>query len=394
MYEDNSVYAAQGEQFEFGSMGARGLLERAHGSAAKAKRLQFHEAMARINSGAMDPAELFLQMRENQSTSDFPLLFADALDRMLLQGYQERQTDLSAYVKFVTNRDLRARKLFAIDGGEGVNEPIPELGSYPEAKTQESKYEVTTRKYGASFAFSFEQFINDDLGAFGDTPRRMGRKARRTEESVITKLFATDASKAAMFTSGNKNVMLQSLYSDLSVNNARLSVAGVMDAFAVLARQTDSDGQPIAIEGATVVYPAHLEPVVQQIRNTLQIEVITKGGDGNNKLITSNWVAGILNWVPNAQLRIVAQTNPETGWFMFADPNVGRPAIVAARLRGHEMPELWMQSSNAMLVSGGLVDPMMGSFRNDAINFRVRQFIGGAQIDPKSVVFSKGTDQA
>lgn len=45
-------------------------------------------------------------------------------------------------------------------------------------------------------------------------------------------------------------------------------------------------------------------------------------------------------------------------------------------LTGHETPELFMQSPNAVRVGGGAVDPMDGDFRTDSIDWKVRYVFG------------------
>lgn len=382
LIDNVKILSEQGSDFETGFREAR------RGGVSNEKILGFHRAMESIRSGKLHPAVFLHKMRETQSTGDFPLLMADSLDRMMLQGYNETPETWRAYTQYKTNGDFRAAKLFTMDGGEGLNTLIPERAPYPEAHVTEGKYEVSVYKYGARFAYSFEAFINDDLGALNATPRRMGRKCRRTQEDIVTRLFATDAAKAAMFTVGNANKVVTANGS--STANPAFGVSGVLDAFAVLSRQLDTEGEPIVIQGAVVVYPAELEPIAMQIRSALELRATNRAGDSSNTLVSSNYLAGMLTWVPNYRLAIVAETNPHTGWFMFANPSMGRPALAVAGLRGHEQPEMYMKSPNALAIGGGAANPLDGDFDTDSVEYKVRQFFGGARIDPKAVVFSEG----
>lgn len=385
---DMSVFPLQEAGFEQGMYRAGVLTGR---SLTRDSILRFQENMDRVRRGRLDPKIMLHRMAEAQTLGDFPLLMADSIDRELLAGYQEKPTNWTSYARVHTNTDFRDRKIFAVDGGEGVNDVIPELSGYPEVQIAESQKTIAVHKRGSRFAFSFEAFVNDDLGALNGTPARMGKKARRTEEHVVTYAFANPTNQAVFFTAANKNVLLTSLYSDLSDDNTPFSVEGVQDAISVLSRQVDSDGQPIDIEGATIVYPSHLEVAAEKIRNTLEIRNTDGAG---TTLVQRNWIAGMFNWVPNHQLRLIDTVNGETGWYVFANPSVSRPALHVARLRGHEAPELFMKSPNAMLVGGGNVDAMMGDFDIDSVEYKVRQFIGAALGDPKCAVFSKGTGSA
>lgn len=383
-----------GGSFEEGFIGA------GQRKPSREKVLRFHEALVAFQRGKIGQEGFVRRLAETQSLSDFPLLFADIVDRTMLAGYQEKTTDLSAYVQFVTNSNLNPRKLNTVDGGEGVNPVVAELAPYPEVGLEEGEYSVTVKKYGSAFAYSLENFIQDGFGVLANsTPRRMGKKCRRTEESVITKAFATDAAIAAFFTDANLNVIKQSLFSGLGLSddNTALGVMGIIDATKVMSQQRDSDGQPISIEGATVVYPSHLQVIVDTIKNALSYDIrnVNLGTGSNERIVTGPWMAGQLNWVPNAQLSVVGGTNKMTGWYLFANPGSSRPALVAARLRGYETPQLYMKASNAVAISGnGLTSAFDGSFENDSIQFKNRQFIGVSRIDPKMVVYSNGTGAA
>lgn len=353
---------------------------------------QFQESLGRVMQGRVHPV---IWLKEEQSRSDFPLLMADTIDRTLLAGYLEYPISYPAYARVKTNRDFRAAKLFAVDGAEGVLEPINELGPYPQTAVQETKYEVTVQKYGKMMGFSFELMINDDLSAFQDTPLRFGRAARRNREYRVTVTFASIANQGTLYTNANANKV--TITNGARTNNPALSVDGIMSAMEVLSRQVDADGQPINIQGAVVVYPPNLQIVAEQIQNTLQIWTDIRGGTvgtaGSNeyKLEMRNFLANRLTWVMNSQLPLVNATNGRTGWYVFANPNEGRPALVVAELAGHQTPDLLMRASNSVRVGGGLVDPMEGSFENDSMMYKVRDFIGSTTVDPKSTVFSDGT---
>ena len=93
----------------------------------------------------------------------------------------------------------------------------------------------------------------------------------------------------------------------------------------------------------------------------------------------------------NPYIPIVASSsNGNTSWFLFANPNNGRPALEMAFLRGHEEPEIFMKTSNAQRIGGGMTDPMDGDFDTDSLQYKVRHVLGGARLDPKMTVASSG----
>src|SRR5690606_28224989 len=135
-----------------------------------------------------------------------------------------------------------------------------------------------------------------------------------------------------------------------------------------------------------------LEVTARNILNATEILAATGGGDGNgnDQLRTANWMRNRVQLVVNPWLPIVDTTTGNTAWYVFAAPSAGRPAMEVGFLIGHESPELWMRTPDAVRVGGGTVAPEEGDFEHDAIRYRVRHVLGGTLMDPKMGVASKG----
>lgn len=325
------------------------------------------------------------------STSDFPLLMADVLDRQLLANYRELATSYRAYTRVGTVRDFRTVKRFVMNGGEGRLQKVgtvAEGAEYTYDKVTEGSYSYSVSKYGKKFALTWEDLINDDLGAFGDLPDRLARSARRTEEYFVTDLFVgASGPDSTFFASGNANI---STAGTGGVNPA-LSIAGLQNAMTVLGSQTDSDGEPILITAYTLVVPPALEVTANNILNATIIRATAAGGASGQELEVANWMRSKVTVVVNPYIPLVATTaNGNTSWFLFANPSDGRPAMEIGFLRGHTEPELFRKAPNAQRAGGGL-DPMDGDFETDAVEHKVRHVLGGTLVDPKMAYASNGT---
>lgn len=322
------------------------------------------------------------QLSEAMSTSDFPLLFGDIMDRQLLAAYREWPVGISQIARSATVRDFREVKRYTVDGGGAVLEKVKELTEYPEAALNEGEYGYRVNKYGKKLPFSWEAMINDDLDALQDSPRILAASARRSEERFITDLFVgTDGPDGTFFAAGNANVV---------TGNPALSIASLQTAFTVLAAQTDSDGNPIMIDGVYLVVPPALEVTARNILNATQLEIIEAGGTTNQRLITANWMANRTTLIVDPWIPVLATNNKNTSWFLFASPSGQRPALEIGRLRGHEEPAVFVKEPNARRVGGGAVDPMDGDFDLDAVEYKVRHVFGGTLMDPKMAVASQG----
>lgn len=325
-------------------------------------------------------------LQEAMTTSDFPYLFGDILDRQVLASYREAPATYENYVNIHRVRDFRSVKRFSIYGADQVLQPVTEKGEYKSDNLNENDpYSYAVTKYGRKLGFSWEATINDDMEALTDGPQRLGRAARRSEQKFVTSLHVdANGPHATFYSAGNKNII---------TGNPVLSVASVALGLEILTSQVDEKGEPIVIEMAELVVPPGLEITALAILNALQIELKEKGGTANQKLISQNFLKNKVRLNVDYYIPIVASAaNGKTSWFMFANPQNGRPALELGRLRGHEEPEIFMKAPNAIRAGGGGSEDF--DFDTDSNETKVRHVFGGTRMDPKMTVGSNGSGQA
>lgn len=370
----------------FGGEGQR-TSGRAKSPDYKRKLLEAANLIGDVFEGKRD----LFYFREAMTTSDFPTMFGDIIDRTMLGTYREKPPTYRNYAKIGRVRDFRTVKKYAIDGGESRLGLVAEQQEYPEGSVSETPFSWAVKKYGRRFPFSWEAIMNDDLGALKDIPQRMGRSARRTEEFFASGLFV-DASgpHASLYSNTNKNIV--NTTNGAASNNPVLSIGALQQALIVLSKQVDADGEPIEIGMVHLVVPPALLVTAKNILNALQIELTEAGGTSAQKLIAQNWMKADFQLHSNSYIPIIASTaNGNTSWFLFSDPNDGRPAIEVDFLIGHEEPETFMKEANARRVGGGTVDPLDGDFDTDSVEYKVRHVLGGGRLDPKATVASNGS---
>lgn len=337
-------------------------------------------------SGGMSKLELMLRMKEAQGTSDFPYLMGDNMHRRLLAQYATIPVSWPALAYRETVNDFRTSRALTFDGGTSPLDPVAEFAPYPQRIVTEGKYDIAVHKFGDKMGFSWEAWINDDTRALRRAPAQMAQGARTTEEKAITTLYAGNAT---FFSLANKNTVV--VANGASSANPALAPGAISDALTVMASQVNSDGSPILVQAATLVVPTALAETARRILNAQSIWWNDAGGTTNQRLLVNNTLSTSLKLVVAPWLdSINASGHGKTGWYLFADPNVGRPAIQIAFLRGHEQPEMWQKSSDALLVGGGLDSFENGSFENDTIEYKVRHVFGVGLVDPKSAVYSEG----
>jgi hypothetical protein len=318
------------------------------------------------------------------TTSDFPLLFSDLIDRQMLAGYRETPATWQAYVKRAVVRDFRQTKRYTMSGAESALEAVGESGEYPAAELADGEYGYSVKKYGRKLPISWETLINDDLGAFRDLPQRLSRASRRTEQKFATGLWIDEnGPHASLYTVG---------YGNIVTGNPPLSVAALETAIGILLTQTDDEGEPIIIEAMRLVVPQTLQITARNILDALTLELSTSGGTALQKLVTPNWMREQLSIVVDYYVPFVASNaNGRTTWGLFADPSDGQPALEMGFLQGHEEPEIFIKSPNAQRVGGGTANPLDGDFDTDSVIYKLRHVMGGARMNPKMTVASNGS---
>lgn len=372
-----NIYAGEGT-----NMSARARKARTTANPVYATRLlEAGRLVARVMSGNKYAA---LQFAEAMTTSDFPQLFGDIIDRQMLAAYISMPVSWDQYAKRGRVRDFRSVKRFRMDGGGAVLDTVKERAEYPEAALTDDVYTYAVAKKGRRIGLSWEALVNDDLDAFGAIPTILGQAARRTEEKFATSLYTDSTGPDSTFYSvGNANIV---------TSNPVLSITALQTAFTVISAQKDTDNNPIYIDMVTLVVPPALEVVARNILNATEILAATGGGDGtgNDQLRVTNWMRNKVQLVVDPWAPIVNTTNGNTAWYLFASPNSGRPAMEVGFLIGHEQPELFQKAPNTLRIGGGTADPLDGDFDTDSVDWKVRHTVGGVLMDPKMSVASEG----
>lgn len=317
--------------------------------------------------------------REAMSTSDFPKLFADSLDRQLYGAYQATVPTWRSYARPATVNSFLKVKRFATSGVRGLLKKVGELAEHERRSQTETQYEYAVDKYEAGFALSWEMMINDDLNAFMRLPQDLADSAIDSEEEFVTRLFCDEnGPHATYYTSGNDNILS---------GNPPLDRDSLQAAITKLMKRKDDRGNPIVVKGVRLVVGPGLALHAQEIINTTEYRSVDSSG--NVRIIKGNGVSANLGVDVNYWIDSVATTaNADTSWWVFADPQGAVPAMEFGRLRGFEAPALYEKIPDMRRVGGG-EEPF--SFDTEGQEKKIKHVYGGSFVDPRMTVASNGT---
>ncbi len=329
------------------------------------------------------PHEREYLIKEALTTSDFPYLFGDVLDRQVLANYKAVDPVWKAFVKMSTIKDFRDAYRFGITGGDQYLAEVAEKGEYPASSRSELRYILRLLKYGRQFDISWESLINDDLGALRDTPQRFAMAAVRTEHRITTNLYAGDYSAVNHAT----NLYSDGVAAELNAVAALLTIANLETAVEAMASFLDANGEPIMNRAKYLVVPPALEMTGLQIltsANKMWLDHVTRAALSGATLFpmpTTNVIAQYgLQLIVDPYLPIMDTTYGGTAWYLFADPK-DIAAIEVAHLAGHERPEICMKASDKVTIGGGALNPLSGDFASDNVFYRVRLVFGGTTLN-------------
>jgi len=324
------------------------------------------------NAKGYPPHRHEFMLREALTTSDFPYLFGDVLDRQVLAAYKAVDPVWKAFVKMGTVPRIYPQiggYRFGITGGDQHLEEVAEKGEYLASERDEARYACYVKKYGRQFDISWEALVNDDLGALKDTPERFARAAVRTEHRLVSGVYVGDV------------VAGTGLYTAAQTNRGALplTIANLENTCEAMAAFTDVNGEPIMNRAKYLVVGPGLEFTARQILSSatkMWLEWQTLGAGGTPvPYPTTNVVSQYgLQLVIDPYLPVFAP-NAVLSWFLFADPK-DIAAMECDYLTGHERPEICMKASDKVNIGGGEISPMTGDFATDNVFYRVRDVFG------------------
>lgn len=319
-----------------------------------------------------------MSVNEVMSTSDFPLLFGDFLNRSLAVRYQLAPTVWPQFAARQTVRDFRPSKIIDFFGAGGVLSAVPQLSPYPERAFSESEFETTLGKYGDRLAWAWENQINDDLGAFSRAPAALATGARFTEDYLATSVLVG---------AGGVN---SGFYA--SPDNKPLTAANLEAAYQEIANVVDGDGNPIDIGVPVLLVPMGLALTANNIIHTTEFRPQTGSGAGQvTSIVAGNGLSVTPTVVVNRWLTAINKAGTAaTTWFLLPDPNGPRPAVYETFLQGYETPDIRVKADAGMALGGGQIDPAEGSFERDDVQYRIRHVAGGNQGFTDAVYASNG----
>jgi phage major head subunit gpT-like protein/phage head maturation protease len=250
------------------------------------------------------------------STSDFPLLLADAANKILLAQYNMAPPTYRRWAAKRGFNDFKAHKFLRV-GDFPSHQEVAESGELTFSTLSENREQITAKEYARGIIIGRRALINDDMGALSGFATMAAVRAAADENNLVYSVIASNGP-----TLSDSVAMFNSAHGNKAASGTDIDVTNVAAARAAMRKQTSLDGLKLNITGSILLCGPDKELKARQL--VAQITA-AKASDVNP------W-SGTLDVLVDAEI---------TGnrWYIVADPMMV-PTVVYGYVNGAEGPQI------------------------------------------------------
>jgi hypothetical protein len=254
-------------------------------------------------------------------------ILGNTANKLLLQSFDGARITVPTLFGTRNVSDFKQHTAYRL----AMNGDLLEVGPGGDIKHGDLEQESFTsqaKTWGRMLTLTREDMINDDLGAFEQIPRILGRKAALTLEKQGWTLILSNPS--GFFTSANY----------ASGAGTALSITSLGSAEKLMLDQVDSAGDPILMSARYLVTGTALAATAVTLMGEQRIIATDFAGSASTTAPALNPHAG--KWTPIATPYINALSltgSSATLWYLWGDPADQAPFVVSY-LNGRQQPTI------------------------------------------------------
>lgn len=224
--------------------------------------------VAGLNAGHLGMSPMEQAKRAFQSTSDFPLILENVMNKTLAKGYEETPRTFLGLGTQTTANDFRAKNTYRLGDAPDLL-PLGENGEYQAGTIGEAKESYSIDTYARTIGFSRKMLINDDMGALTAVPRMFGQAGSRLESDLVWGLLLNyDFRKnaAANFKMRDGKHLYHADHKNLLTGApSAMSETSLSDLRKLGRKMKTIDGNYMNIMWNTLVLPEELETLAEKL---------------------------------------------------------------------------------------------------------------------------------
>lgn len=286
------------------------------------------------------------------STSDFPVLFEEAMHKLLRGDYQFEPETWSQIARQTSVTDFRKKNFYQVESVNGMHE-TPEGGEIKYTTLIEGKQSISVKKYAEGIKFTREAFINDDLDALTLIPNRFVKDWDELRGDLVWGMIIKNVEmddKKTLFHADHKNVA--------SGAGTALSEEALEQAVLMFVKQKALGGaRRIRITPETLICPWELKVRAMKLLTAIQASNTTD----------------VNVWASAFKILVEPRLEDAAAWYLMANPNA-IDGLYYAYLDGND----------------GLRVNTEDDFNTDTWKYAVRGEFGVAAVDHRGIVKMAG----
>lgn len=295
-----------------------------------------------ILTTGMSPSAIVERML---STSDFPAIMGDTVDRALRAGYQAAPSALKAVARKSTARDFRRKTKLQISEAPTL-EKVNEAGEFTFGALHDSKESYAIATFGKIIAVTRQLLVNDDVGALTDMSAKWGEAAADFEAQQLVDLLEAGSGAGPVMDDGK--TLFHADHGNIAASGVAIGVTSLAEARLKMRKQKGLAGRPINVRPRFLVVPPELELAAEQVLAEIQPTTT----DGVNPF------GGKL------ELLVETRLSSATRWYLVSDPATTE-GLEYSYLQGEEGPQIETKQG----------------FEIDGMAFKVRLDFGAAFLE-------------
>tara|TARA_R110000803_G_scaffold107227_3_gene175388 strand:- start:112 stop:2004 length:1893 start_codon:yes stop_codon:yes gene_type:complete len=269
----------------------------------------------------------------SHSTSDFANLLGSSAEKSLTTGYTEAPETYAAWTRNVSMNNFREHTFTNMSLFGDLDE-IKEGGEYTQGTFSDRANTATLATYGKGFTITRQAIINEDLNAFSEIPRRMGRAAARQVGDLVYAVITGDVK----LTEQAGSTLFNTTDGNLAASASVIDTANMSIARKSLRTMTEASGATLNIQPSYLLVPAAIETVAQVFLRT----AAAPGGSNNDVNVFQNSMELVV------EPRLDA--DDVNAWYVMGSPGGEVDTVVVGWLDGRQEP--YLESENGFNVDG------------------------------------------
>jgi len=253
-----------------------------------------------VRTSGLDKRELVARAFTH-SSSDFPKLLENNSRKAMLRGYEESEEVFQQFTRSGNLSDFKTHSRVGLGVFNSLDE-IPESGEYKHGTIGERAESIQLATYGKLFSITRQAIINDDLTAFTEIPRKMGRAAARTVGDLVFNIINNNPAMSdgtALFHASHSNLGSAAAPSAAPVGAGRTAM-----------RTQKAGAVTLNISPSYFLVPAALE-------DTARVLMASETDPSQTNSKKPNPVRNAAEIIVDARLDAASLT----AWYLLADPN-------------------------------------------------------------------------